>query len=132
MRVRVWLIAGSSALVVGLAVTLIVTVGGGHPSRAAAHPQSSPTIPAADAGPQVAAALNGLATDPSALVASGAVVQGPVSQAVPPGSTVSSDVRSWAPDGIGGGTMLVTVTPPGGKPVTYAAVMVQQDGRWKV
>jgi hypothetical protein len=42
------------------------------------------------------------------------------------------DEGSWAPDGLGGGTITVTVTPPGGKATTYTAVMITEGGRWKV
>ncbi len=83
---------------------------------------------------QVVVALSRLATDPVALVASGAgpEMRAGARQAVPAGSKVSVAQRSWAPDGIGGGTIAVTVTPPGQSPVSYAAVMVYERGRWKV
>lgn len=51
---------------------------------------------------------------------------------VPAGSTVAVDRESWQPDGIGGGTIVVTVTPPGQEPQPYMAVMVEEPGGWKV
>jgi hypothetical protein len=83
---------------------------------------------------QVAQALASLATDPQSLVASGAAgqVNGRARQAVPAGSKVVVDEKSWAPDGLRGGTMAVTVTAPGKPPVTYVAVMVSEGRRWKV
>jgi len=83
---------------------------------------------------QVAQALASLSTHPQSLVASGAAgqVDGQARRAVPAGSKVAVDEKSWAPDGLGGGTILVTVTPPGEPPHAYAAVMVLERGQWKV
>jgi hypothetical protein len=97
-------------------------------------PPHTAATAAADQGPAVAAALKRLAIAPQDLVATGAtaLVGDRAGQAVPTGSTVAPDERSWSPDGIGGGTMLVTITPPGGTATTYAAVMVREPGGWKV
>jgi hypothetical protein len=83
---------------------------------------------------RVADALRKLPDDPQALVASEAQgqVAGRARQAVPPGTTATPDEKSWSPDGVGGGTMLVTVAVPGHAPVTYDAIMVSQGGQWKV
>jgi hypothetical protein len=83
---------------------------------------------------QVATALQRLAVDPASLVASGAApeVVGRARQGVPAGSRVSVDERSWSPDSVGGGTIVVTVIPPGSVAQTYAAVMVSEHGSWKV
>jgi hypothetical protein len=83
---------------------------------------------------QVASALRRLPANPRSLVASAArsQVNGRAARAFPPGTTVAPDTRSWAPDGIGGGTMLVTVTRPGRPVVSYDAIMVREAGRWKV
>ncbi|MCL2804292.1 MAG: hypothetical protein FWD29_10160, partial [Micrococcales bacterium] len=58
---------------------------------------------------EVAAALEGLATDPVALVSSKASAEArdQVAQLFVPGSKVSPDVGSWAPDGPDKGTMVV-------------------------
>jgi len=83
---------------------------------------------------RVADALRKLPDDPQALVASEA--EGQVAdrarRAIPRGTTVAPDEKSWAPDGVGGGTMVVSVTMPGHAPVTYDAIMVSQGGQWKV
>lgn len=83
---------------------------------------------------QVAVALAALADDPQSLVASGAArhVDGRARQAVPAGSKVEVDEASWAPDGVGGGTIKVTVVAPGKPAVSYATVVVPEDGGWKV
>jgi hypothetical protein len=82
----------------------------------------------------VADALRRLTTEPESLIASSSRhdVAGKTSRAIPAGSKVVTDERSWLPDGVGGGVVTVTITPPGKAPVSYAAVMVHEDGEWKV
>ncbi|MCL2804224.1 MAG: hypothetical protein FWD29_09810, partial [Micrococcales bacterium] len=65
--------------------------------------------PSQEQAKQVAAALEGLATDPVALVSSKASAEArdQVAQLFVPGSKVSPDVGSWAPDGPDKGTMVV-------------------------
>lgn len=125
-----------AALLLAAAFAIVVLTSVGRETRvgkisAASAGSSSPAPAPAD---QVAAALRGLATHPEALVADGAKQQlaGHESRAVPVGSTVMPDASSWAPDGLGGGTMLVTVTSPGHRSVTYATVMVFERHAWKV
>jgi hypothetical protein len=79
-------------------------------------------------------ALTGLARDPAALVATASrgVAGTDARRGVPLGARVIPDARSWQPDGYGGGLMEVTVTPPRGDSVRYAAVMVEEAGGWKV
>jgi hypothetical protein len=83
---------------------------------------------------RVAAALETLTTDPASLVASGARTEagGRAAQGVPRGSKITPDPGSWEPDGMGGGVMTVTVASPGQPPVSYAAVMVNENGAWRV
>lgn len=104
--------------------------------------QGSDDVTGSDAGAsakdtqasEVAQALMALESEPSTLVASQAkdLVDGRAATAVPPGTSVDPEVDSWAPDGLGGGTMLVTLTSSGGQSVTYAVVVVQERGDWKV
>jgi len=91
---------------------------------------NDPTAPAHD----VATALNRLVADPDSLVASASrdEVGSRAGVAVPAGSTVEVDESSWAPDGAGGGVMMVTVSSPGQPPVVFATVMVLEAGGWKV
>jgi hypothetical protein len=81
-----------------------------------------------------ATALRALATDPASLLAAGVRQQvgARVSVAVPPGTAVDPDVTSWAPDGVGGGTMSVTLRMPGRGPVAYAVIMIREGSAWKV
>jgi len=83
---------------------------------------------------QVAAALEGLATDPVALVSSKASAEArkQVAQLFVPGSKVSPDVRSWAPDGPDRGTMVVTVEAPDQDPQTIIVIVILEDSAWKI
>ncbi|MCG8917499.1 hypothetical protein L6E12_17075 [Actinokineospora sp. PR83] len=83
---------------------------------------------------EIAAALQRLKTDPASLVATNSAeeVAGRAGQGVPPGTDIKVDEGSWEPDGAGGGVIAVTLTPPGGSPQVYAAVMVLEDDGWKV
>ena len=100
---------------------------------ATSHPATSHAAPP-PVGPahEAASALGRLATDPESLVAAGGSAKGQASRGVPSDSKVVVDEKSWLPDGVGGGVMTVTVTPPGLATVTYAAVMVHENGVWKV
>jgi hypothetical protein len=102
-------------------------------SSAAPPPDSSASQPAIDAR-SVSQALQELAKDPARLMASDVknAVSGNARDAIPNGSNVATEEESWAPDGLGGGTMIVTITPPNEPSQQYAAVMVKEDGNWKV
>lgn len=124
-----WIVAGVVAVVVlGTGVTLAIS-GGGDDGDGASTGQ-----PGLEEAAAVAAALEGLASEPDELVAADvrSAVGSRARQGVPAGSTVSANPASWQPDGLGGGTMTVTVTSPGQAAVTYSAVMVKQADGWKV
>ena len=137
-------VGGVVALAVGIVVFVAnqgsVGVGVSSPgltqNQGMARPTGTAPATASQAREAVEAvgALARLAVDPASLVASGA---GPEAlagarAAVPAGSKVEVAQSSWAPDGVGGGTVMVRVTPPQGAPVRYAAVMVREAGGWKV
>ena len=83
---------------------------------------------------QVASALQGLATDPVALVSGQASdeLRDKVAEFFVPGSKVSPDVKSWAPDGPNKGTMVVTVEPPDQEPQEITVVVIIEDSDWKI
>ena len=127
--------AAGGALVLAFAIAVLVI-----PHETSGAQVSSPGstqargTTAASQAHEAVVALAKLASDPASLVASGA---GPEAlagarAAVPAGSKIVASEGSWAPDGAGGGTVMVTVTPPQGGPVSYAAVMVHEAGGWKV
>lgn len=131
------LVVGAVVVAAGVVALLVVLLTRHGDHAAAGDPgKGGPTASAGspDQARQVAAALSRLATDPSSLVAAGARdgVEGRAAQGVPKGSKVTPEPASWAPDGAGGGVMTVTVAPPGGPAVGYAAVMVNEGGSWKV
>lgn len=117
-----------AAGVLGAGVTLAASGGGDGGSD---DPSGKPGLEEAAA---VAEALGGLADNPDSLVAADvrSAIGGRAREAVPAGSTVSANPASWQPDGLGGGTMTVTVTSPGQPAVTYTAVMVKEESGWKV
>jgi hypothetical protein len=119
-------------LVLAIASVAVVLVR--HDRATSSAPARSPAATRQREAREVAVALRRLADDPQALVAAGAQVDvaGRARQAVPTGSSVVADERSWAPDGVGGGTILVTIRPPDRPASTYAAVMVNEGGSWKV
>jgi len=82
----------------------------------------------------VAEALQKLETDPGSLMASGVegMVLGEPGQAIAPGASVEVKDETWAPDGIGGGTIEVHIADPTGVSTSYLAVMVEEAGEWKV
>jgi hypothetical protein len=124
-----WIAAGVTAAVVfGGGITLAVSGGGGTHTG---DPSSKPGLEEAAA---VAEALSHLAADPNSLVAADvrSAIADRARQALPAGSTVSANPATWQPDGLGGGTMTVTVTSPGQAAVTYTAIMVKEESGWKV
>jgi hypothetical protein len=129
-KARTMAVAGVVVVAAGVVVGALALLQ--HRLPKAAGPAAAATAP--NQAHQVAQALASLATDPQSLVASGAAgqVHGRARRAVPAGSKVAVDEKSWAPDGLGGGTIAVTVTAPGEPPRAYAAVMVSERGRWKV
>lgn len=130
-RARLWVATGAVVAVCIAAVLAVVVLRLGiGATNASPTPTSTTAVQAHDA----ARALSKLASNPEELVASSAqsVVAGRARDAVPPGSKVAPDEESWAPDGLGGGTMYVSITPPGQPARDYFAVMTQEKGQWKV
>ncbi|MBA3742566.1 MAG: hypothetical protein H0X00_06480, partial [Sporichthya sp.] len=125
-----WITAGVVAVVVfGAGITLAVSGGGGDGGT-----DNSTSKPGLGEAATVAEALGKLADSPDTLVASDvrSAVGARAREGVPAGSTVSANAASWQPDGLGGGTMTVTVTSPGQPAATYSAVMVKEQTGWKV
>lgn len=87
-----------------------------------------------DDAPEVYRALSRLSSDPDSLVAASVrdLVGSSLDAAIPAGSVVFIDETSWAPDGLGGGLVTATITPPGVGPVTYLVVMVLEEDGWKI
>lgn len=126
--------AGGAALMLGFADSP-----NGRGSRGAdANPPASPRVAQKPSvqrqAKEVKQALVRLPADPSSLLSAQRTDQsaGTARQAVPAGTRVSVDEGSWAPDGLGGGAVEVTLNTPDGKQDRYVAVMVNENGAWKV
>lgn len=94
---------------------------------------SSPRVE--NEGLKIATAVAALSSDPAKVMARAAGLTAEQARiAVPVGADVHADPKTWAPDASGeSGIILITVDPPGGgQEVDYAAMMVREDGQWKV
>ena len=123
-------IAVVSAVVVAVVAGAVWVVLGQRP----AEPIEATVVAPPGQGMDVAVALELLESEPQQLVPVELEddLDGQLAVALPPGSTVEADPESWAPDGIGGGVMTVTLMVPGEPPADYAAVMVGEPDGWKV
>lgn len=128
---------GRKWVLISVAVVLVLGVGGAvwwfaaaGPSAAA--PEETPAPVSTEAGPQAAAALEALETDPESLLPAELVGSVDLEEAVPEGTTVEADPTSWLPSEAGGGVMYATLTYPDGSTADIAAVMVEEEDGWKV
>lgn len=94
-------------------------------------PTQTPAVSASDAE-TVAGVLVDLVSDPTAGAAAETESSVNPAVAIPPGSKLLPDQTTWSPDGIGGGTMDVVLSTPGLPDQQFVAVMVREDGEWKV
>lgn len=95
-------------------------------------PDSTAAAPAPEAR-AVVESLEQLPADPSAGLSADSPVAGSDLGAVfPPGTTVTADPVTWTPDHQGGGIIEVTINRPGEEPETYAGLMIEEDGEWKL
>lgn len=119
------------ALLVGAGIgTAVVLSGGGDEQEQA--PEL--TAPSKDDAQDVVEALGKLASRPQDLVATdvGSVVTAQARKAIPKNAQVTADPTSWHADGLGGGTITVTVRIPGGATTVYTAMMIKERSGWKV
>lgn len=119
----------TAAVVLGLGVSVFAFAGD---DEGPAAPRKA--RPAAEAAAEVAAALSRLADNPDSLIAADvrSAIGTQARAAVPAGTTVTPNVATWQPDGLGGGTMTVTLVGGGQPTVVYSAVMIEEDDGWKV
>lgn len=97
-------------------------------------PTAAPIQPGMGEAGAVADALRKLASKPQSLVATDvqSAVGGDARNAVPKGARVTPAENSWHPDGLGGGTMTVSVAAAGKPAATYSAIMIKERTGWKV
>jgi hypothetical protein len=118
------------AMLVGAGVGTAVLVSGGDEQEQA--PELA--APSKDDAQDVADALSKLPSRPQDLVATdvGSVVTAQARKAIPKNAQVTADPASWHADGLGGGTITVTVRIPGGATTVYTAMMIKERSGWKV
>jgi hypothetical protein len=109
---------GALAIAVSIAIMVIPHETSGAPVSSPGSTQTQAGTPKGTQAHEAVVALAKLASDPASLVATGAGPQALAGArtAVPVGSRVVVSEGSFAPDGAGGGTVMVTVTPPQGGP----------------
>ena len=129
-------VLGSVAVAVTvLAVAVLLWLVDPFSWRNAEPPTTSPAPPTSAAraeADEVAAALEALVQNPAAGAAEETRPTVDPDTALPLGSKITPDSSTWAPDGIGGGTMNVVLSLGGQPDRRYVAVMVKEDGEWKV
>lgn len=126
---------------IGGALTIAVLAGGGVGAILLtggedAPPQTLPAVapPSKDDARDVAAALAKLPSRPQDLVAADirSSVAAKAREGVPKNATVTADPATWHADGLGGGTITVTVRIPGQPLAIYTAMMIKESTGWKV
>ena len=121
---------------VTVAVVLLLPVAIGSPvgTPDAVNASTPATASAPTEAEAVATALQHLPDDPASLIPSerSSELNDRVGEAVPTGTTIEVFPESWAPDGLGGGIMLLTLSPPAAPAETFAAVMIEERTGWKV
>lgn len=136
-RVRRSLAAGATGLVILVILAGVFVVDPFQWRLPATSPSAQSSAPPPSSSPvadaeAVAAVVSHMAEDPAGGAASSTRPTVDAQTALPPGSKLNPDPASWAPDGIGGGTMDVVVSAPGQPDVGFVAVMVNEGGSWKV
>jgi len=130
---RRYVVAGAVALVVCAAggVGAVLLTGDEDPPPQVAPPVAAPSK---DDARDVAAALAKLPSRPQDLVATDirSAVAAKAREGVPKNATVSADQATWHADGLGGGTITVTVRVPGQPVAIYTAMMIKEASGWKV
>lgn len=135
-RIALPLIAGLLVLAGAITAVAVTDPWGlrstSEPKAATTSPQPEPTSPASKDAEEVAAALAKLATDPASVASKDMKAKIDPKLAIPPGSTVEPKPHTWAPDGLGGGTMTVSLAVPGEAPEKYLALMDKEPDGWKI
>lgn len=119
------------ALVIGAVALFFPQVFGASKDAVGLPPEATHSAPEDDAG-QVAELIENVASDPSSAVSEELASEVDFDVALPPGSDVTPMVKTWAPDGFGGGTMNATMSVPGQPDEQYLVVVVKTDDGWKI
>jgi hypothetical protein len=80
----------------------------------------------------ITTAISKLPADPDNIVSESSPFRGQFAEAFPPGTTTTTVEDSWVSDGDSQGTVQVHITRPGSAGEKYAAMMVKENGEWKL
>lgn len=130
-RVLVAAAVTAALLVVGALLWSGDPFGWREPQTPAASPAHSAAAAVSEAD-EVATALEALVQNPADGAAEETRPTVDPDIALPPGSNITPESSTWAPDGIGGGTMNVVLSLEGQPDQRFLAVMVNENGEWKV
>lgn len=95
-------------------------------------PEISPTAAGSPVPAEVAEAIDHLPTEPSQYVSTQSPVDADFSTAFPEGTTTRAVENTWSSPSETQGMVQVNISKPGTPTETYAAMMVVEDGAWKV
>ncbi|MFB9714386.1 hypothetical protein [Arthrobacter methylotrophus] len=98
-------------------------------------PAQGQSVPRATSGPvpaPVAEAVQSLPADPADYVSAQSPVRGSIAAAFPPGTTTTIVQDTWSQTVDNQGLVQVAITRPDKTKEVYAAMMVLEDGKWKV
>lgn len=140
MRRLAWI---AVAIVIAASVLVVVTdpwqwrTPGAPEAVAPSTPVASDDVDGlgSDAGEEAAAALRALPADPVSGAASTVrdLVAADPETAVPPGATIEAEPSTWISTGPDSGTIAMAMTVPGEASTrAYIAVMVSEEGAWKL
>lgn len=146
MRRTGWIaVAVAVAVAIAIAAGVLVVLTDPWQWRTPSAPETAaPSTPVAsaevdglggDAGEEVAAVLRALPADPVAGAASTVrdLVAMDLETAVPPGATIEAEPSTWIPTGPDSGTIAMAMVVPGETSTrSYIAVMVSEEGAWKL
>jgi hypothetical protein len=119
-----------------LVLVLVVLVGAGGAIRFyALQAAQGQSVPHATSGPvpaPVAEAVQRLPSDPALYVSAQSPVRGSIGSAFPPGTKTTIVQDTWSQTVDDQGLVQVAITRPDKSEEKFAAMMVLEDGKWKV
>ncbi|WP_284982341.1 hypothetical protein [Arthrobacter sp. efr-133-TYG-118] len=138
MSRRTIFISGGAAIaifVVGLLSWWVLAGARGTPTPPVATASATGSSASRTSSPvptEVADAISSLPADPAEYVSTQSPVRAEYGQAFPPGTKTHVVENSWSTSGASQGLVQVEISKPNQADQTYAAMMVLEDGKWKV
>ncbi|MDP9905599.1 hypothetical protein [Arthrobacter bambusae] len=130
-----WVVAAFSVLVV--AALIVWLLGSSKPAESAPvtpsqSPTTQPTESASAVPPEISTVISNLPADPGNLVSQSSPFREQFAAAFPPGTTTKTVQETWAANGDNQGVVQVDISRPGAAEAKYAAMMVKENGQWKL